>query len=25
VLRAPEVVWQPNQAASARKVTSLEE
>lgn len=25
VMRAPEVVWQPNQAASARKVTSLEE
>jgi cob(I)alamin adenosyltransferase len=25
VLRAPEVVWQPNQAASARKVTSFEE
>ena len=25
VLRAPEVVWQPNQAASARKITSLEE
>ena len=25
VLRAPEIVWQPNQAASARKVTSLEE
>jgi len=25
VMRAPEVVWQPNQAASARKITSLEE
>lgn len=25
VLRAPEVIWQPNQAASARSVTSLEE
>jgi len=25
VLRVPEVMWQPNQAASARKITSLED